>query len=119
MEGGYQHANPLLFQTADPSSDSSSDSSWPKERIAGGSKRDAIAGRSDSLLPEYYEEGDGGRSRRNERGARRSRSLERRNTVADVETVVTAAADAQGASEPSASIIHEVQFVPGMASSSK
>ena len=74
------------------------------------------------MLPEYYEEGDGGRGRRNERGARRSRSLERRNTVADVETVFTDGADgqgAQGASEPSASIIHEVQFVPGMASSSK
>lgn len=75
VDEAYRRANPLL-----PS----------REKKNGGLHHHDGAGvgilRSDSYLPEYYDERDGGRDRRQRQSLRRDRSFTRRNTVADMET---------------------------------
>ncbi len=128
VEGGYRRANPLPFVSDD-------------------GKRSSAAGmaRTDSALPESYEEPELGRDLQRERSLRRERSLTRRNTVADMETTPGNAEDnsmrtsnsmmsieafseaassdfdeSHGAgSRLSTPIIHEVQFDPAAASSSR
>lgn len=129
VEGGYRRANPLPFVSAD------------------GKRSSTGMARTDSALPEPYEEPELSRDRQRERTLRRERSLTRRNTVADVETttgntednsmrtstsmmsieaVFSEAASSDfddsghgGGSRLSTPIIHEVQFDPVAASSSR
>ena len=108
-----------------------------------------LESRTDSSLPEYYEENDGGRDRRRDRDHRRDVSLGRRNSVADVESGRNVDGDGSAsAAAPPASFgpgdqaespmsdldesmtsrspmltktarLHEAQFVPSMAGSRK
>ena len=92
VEGGYVRANPLLFQNATVNAEGAVGGGGGGD----GTKRGSLlttGARSDSVLPEYYEESDGGRTRRHQRRVRRSLSLERRNTVADVEITTAATGD--------------------------
>ncbi len=100
VEDGYRRANPMLFSTAatlstafDAPSSPSSLSTTTGTAIRR-KKPPSGACRSDSLLPEYYEDIDGGRDRRHRRSVWRGHSLERRNTVADVESTAANAASA-------------------------
>jgi len=82
VEDGYKRANPLLFVN---------DTSSVDKKTAALLPAGTVGYRSDSLLPDYYDQQDGGRVRREQMSARREHSLERRNTVADVESTTTAA----------------------------
>jgi len=82
VEDGYKRANPLLFVNEE---------AMGEKKMAALLPAGTAGYRSDSLLPDYYEQQDGGRVRRDQRIARRGHSLERRNTVADVESTTTAA----------------------------
>jgi hypothetical protein len=93
VEAGYRRANPASAFHASTTS-------------ASALGADNI--NDDTLLPEYYDEHDGGRDRRHQREFRRYHSLHRRNTVADMET----------APDTSLPMLHEAQFIPSLASTS-
>ena len=76
VEGGYRRANPLHLSSAEGKKSSSTGIT-----------------RTDSALPESFEEPEFGRDRQREQNVRRERSLTRRNTVADMETTASNAED--------------------------
>lgn len=90
VEGGYRRANPLTIVSPD-----------------GRNRRSSSAGmlaKTDSALPESYEEPELGRVRERERSLRRDRSLARRNSVADMETLTFGATEDEGSSRASNSM---------------
>ena len=89
VEEGYKRANPLLFVNKNNNAHGTTLLEKGNSNNNNKKKFPAIGSRSDSLLPEYYEEQDGGRQRRERRSIQRHHSLERRNTVADIETTAT------------------------------
>ena len=111
VEGGYRRANPSsLFHGATTSASpfgaemtaTIADDILPHITAPRGSSSD------DTLLPEYYDEDDGGRDRRHQRDFRRDHSFHRRSTVADMESVSAAPLP----------MLHEAQFNPSLASTS-
>lgn len=106
VEGGYQRANPQFFLRSASSLSSSeimtnNGNKLKKKKAREESAAATLGCRSDSVLPEGYDEDDGGRERRKVKSLRRGRSLERRNTVADVETAPTATSGSRRPGPPS------------------
>ncbi len=105
VEGGYRRANPtsLLFHgaTSPASPFGANTPATLEDTIPPHTTAPRGISNDDNLLPEYYDEVDGGRDRRHRRDFRR-------NTVADTETV-------QVAPLP---MLHEAQFNPLLASTS-
>ena len=139
VEEGYKRANPFVNKN---------DINTASALSLGSKKAPSSIGcRSDSLLPDNYENQDGGRDRRERRNIRRVHSLERRNTVADIESTTgiitgTTQTSLEGESpthddestpvpdddneemgnsrsHPPTPIFHEVQFDPAAASTSR